>query len=672
MSSGHANSAYAGTFVEELARSGLRHVCVSPGSRSTPLALALAAHPLIRVWMHLDERSSAFFALGMAKASRQPVAVLCTSGTAAANFFPAVLEAEYGRTPLILLTADRPPELRDCGAPQAIDQIQLYGGHVKWHADMAAPEESGQMLGYARIAACRAYALAAASPAGPVHLNFPFREPLLPEPDGASARDQTSDLVGGRFGPAATTPATPTTGPNLPGERAGERPFVEVTQGRRQPDVSLVERLARELETHRRGLVVCGPQEDPALPDAAARLARRLGYPVLADPLSGLRCGPHDRSLVIDAYDAFLRDSDRVAAHAPDVVIRLGAMPTSKPLLQYLQRYPACRQTVVDGGDGWREPALLAADMVWADPVLCCEALIEEVREVADPLQAWAGGWCETNARTRRALDERLAGTEELFEGRVFSELAELLPDGAMLYVGNSMPVRDLDTFFGSTGRALRILGNRGVSGIDGVVSSALGASAVSEGPTVLVIGDLSFYHDMNGLLAARLHALNATVVLINNDGGGIFSFLPQAAYPEHFEELFGTPHGLDFSPAVGMYGGRHLLVDTWKGFREAVQTGMALGGLTVVEVRTERAQNVALHREMTAAVSRALAGWRMGGMVPDSNRLQARERDQLPEVPERLSLLGRDQASHRSRAEAASVSRSVTKPSGQSAVGAG
>ncbi len=580
-------------FVDELVRCGVRHFCVCPGSRSTPLALTIARHPEARLWMHLDERSAAFFGLGMVKATREPVVLVCTSGTAAANFMPAVVEASYARVPLIVLTADRPHELRDCGAPQTIDQIRLYGSHVRWFVDMAEPDATPDLLRSARTVACRAVATARRGPAGPVHINWPFRDPLIPD-----------RLPGG---PALD-------------ERPHGRPYVEVDGGVRVLPTTAVAALAGELRAARHGVIVCGAQDDPELPAALARLAARLGYPILADPLSGVRCGRHDRTHVLDHYDAFLRDATFVVRHIPEVVLRFGAFPASKPVLQYLQQHSgACRQIVVDGDAGWNEPTGFAAEIVHADGRLLCEAItaVLDVPAAIDHMNmnvpdagatgcAWFTEWQEAERVTHRTLVTHFESMSELFEGKVFAELAGLLPDGAILYTGNSMPVRDLETFFPGGAHAVRVLANRGANGIDGVISSALGAAA-GGAPLVLVIGDLSFYHDSNGLLAAKLHQLNATIVLLNNDGGGIFSFLPQAADPEHFEALFGTPSGLDFQPLAETYGARFRRVSTWEDFRAAVRHGLSAEGLHVVEVPTDRTRNVTLHREIWRAVSAAL-----------------------------------------------------------------
>jgi 2-succinyl-5-enolpyruvyl-6-hydroxy-3-cyclohexene-1-carboxylate synthase len=348
-----------------------------------------------------------------------------------------------------------------------------------------------------------------------------------------------------------------------------------------------------------------------------ARLAGALGYPVLADPLSQVRCGPHDRRTVIDAYDAFLRDSPTVEALAPDMILRFGAMPTSKPALQYLQRYAEARQILIDAGGDWPDPPRLAAQVIQADPALTCAALSAALpaslpgaaRMSPLPLGEgpWLACWQAANTRARAAISRQVCAFAEPFEGRVFAELAECLPEGATVFASSSMPVRDLDTFFPGSGRRLRFLANRGANGIDGVVSSALGAAAAGGGPLALVIGDVALYHDLNGLLAARRHGLSATIILINNDGGGIFSFLPQAAHPEHFELLFGTPHGLDFRPAAELYGAAYHRPADWAGFRAAVQAGLDGPGLTLIEVRTRRDSNVTLHREVWKAVAGAL-----------------------------------------------------------------
>jgi 2-succinyl-5-enolpyruvyl-6-hydroxy-3-cyclohexene-1-carboxylate synthase len=363
------------------------------------------------------------------------------------------------------------------------------------------------------------------------------------------------------------------------------------------------------LSTKRHGLIIVGTNSNLALIEPLLQLAQHLGYPILADPLSQFRSGPHNRDSILTSYDAFLRIDTFVKRMEPEVILRFGPIPTAKPLLLYLERYAHCLQIVVDAQGGWDEPTQLASEMIHADSVAFCRDLLAVLPAINLQGEVWFSIWRRSDYVTRHALYTAMQDFPQLFEGRVFVELAELLPADSTLFVGNSMPVRDMDTFFWGNERRIRVLGNRGANGIDGIISSALGVSAAStqDEHTVLVIGDLSFFHDLNGLLAARLHALNMTIVLINNDGGGIFSFLPQSAYPQHFEQLFGTPTGLDFEPVVQMYGGHFQRVHDWNAFRRAIEQSFHTGGLHVVEVTTERQSNVTMHRQLWHVVENAL-----------------------------------------------------------------
>ena len=373
-----------------------------------------------------------------------------------------------------------------------------------------------------------------------------------------------------------------------------------------------------ELRGVDRGVVVCGPQRSPAFPPLIAAVASQLGYPVLADPLSQVRAGPHRRDVVVDSYDLFLRHRQLAGALEPQVVLRFGVVPTSKPLTTYLEQHRRARHVLV-ASEGWSDPSHLSAEVVHADPGLFCEGLLQALRRGLDgggspkatgtPQEGlgepseWLERWLAVGRLAREAADTQLHEMEELFEGKLFAELADLLPDGAALYAGNSMPVRDMDTYFPSRDSGVRCASNRGVNGIDGVVSSALGFGSAWPGRLVLVLGDLSLYHDMNGLLAARRYGLDATIIVVNNDGGGIFSFLPQAGYPETFEEYFGTPHGLEFGPAAQLYGLSYTKVISWEGFRSAVSASLSAGGTAIVEVPGDRRRNVELHKQVSRAV---------------------------------------------------------------------
>ncbi len=580
------NERYIRGFVAQLARSGVTRAVICPGSRSTPLTLALVAAPDVECLLHLDERSAGYFALGLARQVGEPVALVCTSGTAAANFLPAVVEASLSRVPLVVLTGDRPPELRDVGAAQTIDQVGLYGSHARWAVEMPLADGSEAVERYAAGVAARAAELASGAPAGPVHLNFPFREPLLTASDGA--------------GPAAEQPVVATK---------------RVSPGAMDVPPATAERLAGAF-AGRRGVVVCGP-ESTGLPAAElAALASALGWPLLADPLSGVRVGRHDRSAVVETYDTLLRDEQFGAEMTPEVVLRFGAALTSKVANGWLAAQSNAEHVVVDEA-GWRDPDAMATEVVRADPALFSRALLSKLGGGAEA--TWAERWRAANEAARGALREGVDGLDEPFEGRAPVELVEALPEGATLVAGNSMPVRDVDSFLPALDREIRIVGTRGASGIDGVVSTAAGAAAGARdaGPVALLVGDLSFFHDLNGLWPLRRHGLDLTVLLVNNDGGGIFHFLPQATIlreegaPDRFEEWFGTPHGLDFEGAVRMHGGSFARLEGAAGWSGALAEAVAQPGLSVLELRTERERNVELHRavfeQANAAVREAL-----------------------------------------------------------------
>ncbi|MEO5904618.1 MAG: 2-succinyl-5-enolpyruvyl-6-hydroxy-3-cyclohexene-1-carboxylic-acid synthase [Gemmatimonadaceae bacterium] len=581
--------AYVGAFVDELVRAGVRHVCVSPGSRSTPLALTIAANRALRIWTHIDERSGAFFALGLARSLQEPVALLCTSGTAAANFLPAIVEAKNSGVPLLVLTADRPPELRDVGAAQTIDQNRLFGAHVKWFVDVALPDEAPDLLRYVRTLACRAAAHAKATPPGPVHLNFPFREPLVPAPIAA---------------PHGLSPADKSAWTG----RADGAPWVRVEDSPPAISEAAATALAEKLNAAERALIVCGPQPDSSLAAPLAALAKSLGAPLLVDPLSQVRWGAHDRDPLIDRYDATLRDYPIADLLLPDFILRIGAIPTSKTLNEYLKRQSGAPLVVVDPAR-WPDPSLLATEIIHADPRIVCETLLPMIEPGgAQRSLVWLQRWNDVNSTAGAALDRHICALDETFEGRTLNDVVASLPETATLFVSSSMPVRDLDAFGAGDARSIRVLSNRGANGIDGVVSSAMGAAAANRetgaGPLVLVIGDLALYHDMNGLLAAKLHSLDATIVVINNDGGGIFSFLPEAAHDEHFEKLFGTPHGLDFERVAELYDAVYQRANDSASLRQAVANGASGTGLHIVEIRTDRTRNVELHHDAWAAVA--------------------------------------------------------------------
>lgn len=574
-------TAYLAAFVGELVQSGVTDVVVSPGSRSTPLALMMAEHPGLRVHIQIDERSAGFFALGIAKASRKTVALLCTSGTAAANYFPAVVEANISRVPLLVLTADRPHELRDVGAPQAIDQIHLYGNHVKWFVEMALPEATTEIIRYAETVCARAIATTQMSPAGPVHLNFPFREPLIPLLDN----------------------------PELFEKYRRPKGSIKIRSGELTLPQSEFERLAQEWSLEAKGVIVCGPIDHPDFADAVITLSEKLQFPILADPLSQMRSGQHNKNVMIDTYDTFLRNAMAKDFLTPNIVIRFGAMPVSKALTIFLKENSEAMHYVIDGGGGWRDPNAITSEMIYCDEALLCKAVLPMIagRQDSDYLTDWTG----LNEITKQHLAQVNDGTK-LSEAKLFYRLAEMLPENATVFVGNSMPIRDLDSFFHNNEKNIRVMANRGANGIDGVVSTALGAAIVHQ-PFYLILGDLTLFHDLNGLIASKMHKIPFNVIVINNNGGGIFSFLPQANHPKHFELLFGTPADLDFSHAVKMYGGEYANIEDWDHLAGALVDNREAAGLHVYEITTNRDSNLKEHRDLWKNVSQEIEKWLQG-----------------------------------------------------------
>jgi 2-succinyl-5-enolpyruvyl-6-hydroxy-3-cyclohexene-1-carboxylate synthase len=623
-------------FVDELVRSGMRAACTSPGSRSAPLALTLAREPRLRCFSHIDERSSGFFALGLAKASGLPVAVSCTSGTAAAELLPAAIEAHEARVPLLLLTADRPPELRENGAGQAIDQLKLYGGAAKWFFEVGTHEATPERLRWMRTLACRAFATTLEGRPGLVHLNFPLREPLLP--DGPLPGDDTAR---GEQRPYVQSAAT-ARGPYGSGRGFGER-------DRSSPATFASAILSEQVAKATRGVVIAGRDERrraeslSPLGRAAAKFAAALGWPLLADPMSGARRG----DAAIAHYDAILRD-ERFAASfdtQPDFVLRLGDLPVSKPLRAWLATLDPARQVALDPERAWQDPDSTLSDSFALDAAGSLDAL---AREMPRPNGDWLARWRGADELASEAIFGALRDSG-LSEPVVAAELGVLLPLDATLFVSSSMPVRDVETFWPVRDEPPRVLCNRGANGIDGVVSSAFGAAAASElrtaaedgGPVVLLIGDVALAYDIGALLAAKRLGLKLTIVLLNNGGGGIFDFLPVAESPlaraiepggdtgnadkaaardtaaselvdaasgdDIYTQHIATPTGLDFADAARLYGLMHERVENLGDFREALEHAIARESSSIVEVRTDRDANVRLHREVWSAVSRAL-----------------------------------------------------------------
>ena len=581
MNTTNRNTVWSSIVAEELYRSGVRTVCISPGSRSTPLVIAFAELrdrvSDFQLLVHIDERSSSFFALGLAKVKKAPVALLCSSGTAAANYYPAIIEAYYSEIPLVVLTADRPPEMRDCGSGQTIDQINIYGKYVRYFFEVGTPEMLGFRLRYLRSLISRSVSIALGkgdTPAGAVHLNFPFADPMSPI---AVPNDVPDDL---ELNSPEAMLGNPSGGAYSP-----------IIAGKRSFSTDVIASIANQIVSHPNGLLVVGVYDAPnGFLESVQRLARATGYPLLIEAT-----GSH-RGDEIGHYDSFLRSPNFCNNHAPDIVIRFGAMPTSKSYRLWLQQHIGCQQIVV--GSTNSDPTHGLTQTLNVYPVSFCQELANYLENYAQPVwqnKQWRLDFELAENIAEHTITSSLAEIDELFDGKVYAELAAILPADSYIYVASSTPIRDLDTFFHSD-RPITVLANRGTNGIDGTISSALGAAWGCDRPMVLICGDLSFYYDLNGLLAAKQYNISLTVILLNNDGGGIFDFLPISQYENVFEEFFGTSHGLDFAPIVTAYDCEHVLIQDWQDFRDRFTDSLNAKGTQVLEIRSDRKRNKELH----------------------------------------------------------------------------
>ncbi len=566
MDDGDLNLACAWALVDGLVGGGVRHACVSPGSRSTSLTLALARHPAITLHVHLDERSAAFFAVGITRASREPVAVACTSGTAAAELLPAVVEASQSRLPLILLTADRPPRLRGTGANQTIDQVGLYGGTVREGLDLPVPEAAGQEAWW-RQAAREALEAAFGDPVGPVHVNCPFEEPLSPSLD-VELPDPSGEAL------------------SIP-----PRPEADVT-------AEESDRLA-ELVSAARGAVVLGATPDDVT-DVAAWWSDTLGWPVLAEPVSNARVP----GAAMAAGQASVADGVWSADHRPDLVIQLGATPTTRGM----QTFVASAERLVVA-DRWHldpDPERAATWRLAVDADVLTDVLYERPVRVQPAPEEWTSSWADADGKARAALDGYLDGIEEPFEPRIARDVAACVPDGGTIFVGNSTPVRDLDLTMAPRA-GLRVLANRGASGVDGLVSTALGVAAAGGGPTVALLGDLSFLYDLGAIVWNARRRIDATLVVVNNGGGEVFSLLPQRELPEH-RDLFVTPHDANLGELTRAAGAGHTVVERSDELTPVVLAAIGAGGLQIVEVVVDAERSLTRRAELRGAIAAALA----------------------------------------------------------------
>ncbi|MDH5570867.1 MAG: 2-succinyl-5-enolpyruvyl-6-hydroxy-3-cyclohexene-1-carboxylic-acid synthase [Gammaproteobacteria bacterium] len=542
------NLQWAQSLIQGLVESGLQHVVISPGSRSTPLTLVCARHSELKTWVQVDERSAAFFALGLARATNQPVGIICTSGSAPAHWLPAVIEANHNLVPLVLLTANRPAELWGWGANQTIDQSQLFSGYIRSFYQLSLPEDDVHLLQYVQQAGRRAFSESQWPLPGPVHLDIPFREPFITEQTFASLPEPRKD------------------------NRISFLPHS-------MPDKDQIANIAEQLSSSR-GIIIAGPETGTINhASALADLAEHLQVPVFADPLSGLRFGQHKLKPVITTYDAFLRDMDFADTHRPDWILRFGAMPVSKTLNEYMKACSNACHILIDPYSRWLDPLYQTTERIVGNARIVCEQL-QKLNKVST-LSTWFGDFYQQEQQTRKRM--KCACDESI----LVNDLIAALPDDSLLFSGNSMSIRNIDSFSTSANKKIGVLANRGVSGIDGNVSTLAGLAAIrnqthAQGMVVGLIGDLACYHDMNGLLALREQ--DVLLIVINNGGGGIFHHLPQATLAE-FKQFWQTPLGLDFEKVANLYDMAFYRVDNMSKFDSSFKQALNTTGARMLEV---------------------------------------------------------------------------------------
>src|SRR5690554_2227318 len=583
------NYFWAETFINELTSIGINYACLSPGSRNTPLTLAIANNKKIKSFVHIDERSSAFFALGIAKVTNMPVVVVSTSGTATAELYPAIIEAYQQRVPLIVCTADRPPELLNTGANQTINQNNLYKNHIRWFVDVGLPEPIPRRIRHIKAVAKRAVYESLVHSKGPVHLNFPFRKPF--EPD-----DYTDEIYDDVIKTAEMVLPDKKTlfeenGRNI----SSEKWFKEV--------IDFTSRL-------RKGLIIAGPENyNERFHKNCQKLASILGYPILADGASQLRFGKHNKENILFSFEGFLRSVFFNGKYQPEIILQFGRTVTSKALELYLEKCNAIRFMINEYGN-WVDPANRADASFACKPYIFCEKMREhfESNKSKKKDESWLNLFDKADKLSLKVKERIISNSKFPNECRIIEELINLIPDNFNLMISNSMPVRDFDYFAPVTQKNITIFNNRGASGIDGITSTALGLAAADKKTTILLTGDSAFYYDLNALLAASKYKIPLIIILINNNGGGIFEVLPVSRFGKVFEEFFVAPHNLNFEPFVKGYGGNYSLIKSWKSFKDEFNLALKRKNFSVLEIKTDAAASLKLRQTYWNEVNELIA----------------------------------------------------------------
>lgn len=551
----NTNLLFASILTETLKRLGLTTAVICPGSRSTPLAIAFAGQKGIEAIPVLDERSAAFFALGIARRCKLPVALVCTSGTAGANFYPAIIEAKESRVPIIVLTCDRPPELRDCHSGQTIDQLKLYGTYPNWQTELALPSVDMGILAYLRQTIIHAWERALYPVAGVVHINVPFRDPLAPLPDGIASNWLSEEDF-----------------------------FSRVQQSVRHMQI-LAPTFPVQWQESQRGIIIAGvaqPEKAREYVSAIAHLSKLLQFPVLAEGLSPVRNYANLNPYLISTYDLIVRNTELSQQLKPEVVIQVGELPTSKELRNWLTSTQAERW-IIDSSNHNLDPLHSKTTHLQTS----IEQLAETYKFSPKDYNSYLQLWCEWETKVRAKIDYSLAEIEQIFECKAAWLLSTALPSKTPLFISNSMPVRDIEFFWKPSNSHIQPFFNRGANGIDGTLSTALGI-AHRQQSSVMLTGDLALLHDTNGFLLHNNFCGHLTIVLINNNGGGIFEMLPISKFEPPFEDFFATPQNINFSALCATYNVEHELINSWEQLQQRLNE-LPTTGIRVLEVQTNR-----------------------------------------------------------------------------------
>lgn len=579
------NILWTRTFVSELSALGVKYACISPGSRSTPLTYAFAENKTIKTFVHIDERSSAFFALGLAKVTDTPVVLVTTSGTATAELYPAIIESFQQRIPLIVCTADRPPELQNCGANQTINQNNLYKNHIRWFVDIGTPSVTLKRLKFIRDTARQAYYKSSTIMRGPVHLNFPFIKPFEPE----SFTDEISELVV----------------KNLSERKPLYNNKVKAISANINKYLHLI---ASEVRRYEKGLIIAGPlNNNKSLKKLIVKLSGISGYPVISDGASHLRFGSHNNENIIANFDALCRSDSFNEKHKPDLILHFGRTVTSKPLESFLALCNSKRYMINDFGD-WFDPSKKSTASIANPPVKFCQELITqpELINFKRKDKSWLQSFINADESAEKIKHRIIEIAPFPAEAKIISELMKFIPGNSNIMVSNSLPVRDFDSFASKASKEIFIYHNRGASGIDGIVSTALGINAASKKQTFLLTGDLAFLHDINSLLAAKNYKLPIIIILINNNGGGIFENLPIKSHKKLFNTYFKTPHNIDFSYHIKAYNGYYKKLRSWNDFKKELANSLNRKTFSVLEFETNAVNSLKLRTKYWKVVSSA------------------------------------------------------------------